>query len=334
MKIQTPHDRFFKETFGKIEVAKDFLENYLPDSIIKIIDVNTLEPQKDSFIDENLKVMFADMLFKVDINKKEGYIYFLFEHKSSTSKNISFQLLKYMIQIWEYIIENKGMEEVPIILPIVIYHGERSWKVNPTLGGMIKGYDMLPKDVQKHIPDYEYLLYDVSRFSDEEIKGGVINKIIMTTLRDIMTKDEEGIIASIYKMAEYLVQLKDRQTGTKYFEILMRYIFNAKPNFSKETANEIKSNIETTYPEGSEVIMTLAEKLREEGKKEGRQEGRQEGKKEGLIDSAIRVLRVKFGALPQNTIKQIEKLSVEKLELLIDDILLYEKLEDVDKYLK
>jgi len=27
MKIQNPHNRFFKETFGKVEVAKDFLNN-------------------------------------------------------------------------------------------------------------------------------------------------------------------------------------------------------------------------------------------------------------------------------------------------------------------
>jgi predicted transposase YdaD len=52
MKIQNPHDRFFKETFGKVEVAKDFLNNYLPENIIKVIDVDTLEPQKDSFVNE------------------------------------------------------------------------------------------------------------------------------------------------------------------------------------------------------------------------------------------------------------------------------------------
>jgi predicted transposase YdaD len=52
MKIQNPHDKFFKETFSKIEVARDFMNNYLPQSIISIVDLNTLEPQKDSFIME------------------------------------------------------------------------------------------------------------------------------------------------------------------------------------------------------------------------------------------------------------------------------------------
>ena len=50
MKIQNPHDKFFKETFSKVSVAKDFLNNYLPQSIMNVIDIDTLEPQKNSFI--------------------------------------------------------------------------------------------------------------------------------------------------------------------------------------------------------------------------------------------------------------------------------------------
>ena len=43
MQIQNPHDKFFKETFSNIEVAKDFLLNYLPQNIIENVDINTLE---------------------------------------------------------------------------------------------------------------------------------------------------------------------------------------------------------------------------------------------------------------------------------------------------
>jgi len=43
MKIQNPHDKFFKETFSNVEVAKDFVRNYLPKSIVEIIDMKTME---------------------------------------------------------------------------------------------------------------------------------------------------------------------------------------------------------------------------------------------------------------------------------------------------
>lgn len=70
MKIQNPHDKFFKETFSNVEVARDFMKNYRPKLILKIIDLQTFEIQKDSFIDEELKEVFSDMLFEAKIKKK------------------------------------------------------------------------------------------------------------------------------------------------------------------------------------------------------------------------------------------------------------------------
>jgi len=77
MKIQNSHDKFFKETFSNIEIAKDFLNNYLSENIMKVIDLDTLKPEKDSFINEELKETFSDMLYSVIINERKGYIYFL-----------------------------------------------------------------------------------------------------------------------------------------------------------------------------------------------------------------------------------------------------------------
>ena len=79
MKTQTPHDSFFKETIGKVEVAEDFLNNYLPEGIRNIVDTRTLEPQKDSFIDKELNETFADMLFKANIYmmKRDIFISYL-----------------------------------------------------------------------------------------------------------------------------------------------------------------------------------------------------------------------------------------------------------------
>ena len=34
-KAQNPHDKFFKDTFSNPLVARDFIENYLPESILK-----------------------------------------------------------------------------------------------------------------------------------------------------------------------------------------------------------------------------------------------------------------------------------------------------------
>lgn len=34
--LTNPHDRFFKETFGRIEVARDFFAHYLPETVTAV----------------------------------------------------------------------------------------------------------------------------------------------------------------------------------------------------------------------------------------------------------------------------------------------------------
>ena len=276
--VSNPHDKFFKEVFGKVEVTKDFIENYLPENILKVIDTNTLEPQKDSFITEDLEEMFSDMLFKVNINNKEGYIYLLLEHKSYKSRDISFQLLKYMIEIWESKIDKGNIYELPVIIPLVIYHGKGRWNINTSLGELITGYENLPEDIKKYIPNYEYIIYDLSQYTDEEIKGKAQLRIILTIFRDIFVKDNEGIQESVERSAKYLQELEDEQTGIEYFETFIKYVINARPNLTREDMDIMKGNVNRIYPEGSEAIMTIIETYREEGRQEGRQEGRLEEK--------------------------------------------------------
>jgi len=61
-----------------------------------------------------------------------------------------------MIEIWETKIKKEGTNELPIIIPLVIYHGKDNWNIKITLGEMINGYEELPKDIRKHVPNYEY----------------------------------------------------------------------------------------------------------------------------------------------------------------------------------
>ena len=50
-KISSPHDKLFREVWSDLRVARDFLSNYLPQKVLEIIDLDTLEIRKDSFIE-------------------------------------------------------------------------------------------------------------------------------------------------------------------------------------------------------------------------------------------------------------------------------------------
>ena len=88
-KVQNPHDKFFKDTFSNPLVVRDFVENYLPEPILKLVDLNELEIQNGSHVDEELSEVFSDMLFRTKINQRDGYLYFLFEHKSYPDRMVA-----------------------------------------------------------------------------------------------------------------------------------------------------------------------------------------------------------------------------------------------------
>jgi predicted transposase YdaD len=54
-KITNPHDKFFKEVFTRWDTAEEFLQMYLPGDLVTLIELDSLEYTKDSFIDKHLE---------------------------------------------------------------------------------------------------------------------------------------------------------------------------------------------------------------------------------------------------------------------------------------
>ena len=60
--LRNPHDRFFKEVWSRKDVGQDFLRHYLPAEVVDLLDLRSLELSKESFIDEQLRGHYSDML--------------------------------------------------------------------------------------------------------------------------------------------------------------------------------------------------------------------------------------------------------------------------------
>jgi predicted transposase/invertase (TIGR01784 family) len=279
--IKKPHDKFFKETLSDIETTRDFMKNYFPTEILEIIDLENLSFEKDSFIEKELEELFSDMLFKTQIHGKEGYIYFLFEHKSYLSNKTGLQLLKYMIKIWEQKVNKENAGKLPIIIPIVIYHGESKWDIARNMSSMIEGIESLPEGVKKYIPSYEYILYDLSPYGDEEIKGNAKLRIFLEILKAIFYKEFDDFIEVLEKSIITLEELEQQEKGIDYFETFIRYIMNARKDI---TITDVYDVVKSISLERSEEIMTIAEQLIKEGMEKGIQEGMQKGMEKGILE--------------------------------------------------
>ena len=330
--IKNPHDTLFKRTLGDKEVAKDFLENYLPDNILKEVDLTTINIAKDSFVDKELEESFSDILYNVNINERDGYIYLLFEHKSYLDKMTPVQLLGYITDIWELHANQSKEDKLPPIIPILIYHGNESWRFGDQLIELI---DDISESISDYIPNYKYLVYDFSGYSDSEIKGEIKLRLFLKLLSHIFADNFEKGLKEVLPLMN---KLKKKSTGMEYIETVIKYILNVGEEISLDELNKKAKNISS---EGSEFIMTIAEKLieegkevgREEGREEGRKEGREEGKKEAMREMVIKFLINKFKKVPDNYKKQIKELDIEELEVIADKIVDMKDLSELENYL-
>ncbi len=70
----TTHDSLFKKAFQDKEVATDFLKNRLPSKVLADIDLSTIAIEDATFIANNLRASYSDLVLSANIKGEKGYI--------------------------------------------------------------------------------------------------------------------------------------------------------------------------------------------------------------------------------------------------------------------
>jgi hypothetical protein len=82
-----------------------------------------------------------------------------------------------------------------------------------------------------YIPDFNYVLYDLTQFSDEQIKGTVMARVAMLLFKHIFDPQVRDKLPAVLSL---LVDLSQQQTVPQYFETVFRYIINNIDDVSAE----------------------------------------------------------------------------------------------------
>ena len=265
-KIHNPHDKFFRELFSRKEEAKNFLQGVLPLDLIRKLDLNSLEIEKTSYLDEYLQTYFSDMVYTCTYNDQVPIkVAFLFEHKSyfPTEMPIQLQLLRYMLALWEHNLKQQS-PLVPII-PIVLYHGKRQWEQKPLahffgeqLGLMLEG------QLARFLPGFDYILKDLSAYPDEEIKA-LFSLVSLQTALLIMKKIFDTTLAEeIQKIGDAFNELLETKSGEKFYRTILLYLYNGT-TIDKQV---IIMNMQKVSTKAGALAQSAAEQLRKEGREE------------------------------------------------------------------
>jgi predicted transposase/invertase (TIGR01784 family) len=272
--LSQPHARTFEYVFREKETVVSLLKEYLPEKIRNKLDFNSLRISNTKLVDKKLEDYFSDLLYEINLKSgHKSFIYLLFEHKSQKERFIFLQLLKYMVRIWElFLKQNKKVKYLPVIIPLVIYHGKPKWNLT-------KGFISLfedPTDLEEYIPDFSFNLYDISHMPDDNIQGTPLLKIFLTTFKYIYSPELRSKLWEIFKL---FLELSDKTKMSEYLEVLLRYLFNSPGELNKEELREQVANI---LEDGGDIMQTIAQQLREEGIKIGEEKGIKIGEVKGI----------------------------------------------------
>ncbi len=297
--LPNPHDRFCRAVFGRVPVACDFIVNYAPPAVVALLDLTTLEKSGETFIDAELRESFSDLLFTVKSKGGgEGIVYMLFEHKSYRDALTGYQLLRYIVRIWE----QRLRDGLPIccVIPLVIYHGEKPWNVALSLDKLAQA----PGELKGYFPRFDAHVVDLSGYSDNELKGNSILQAMLLLLKYASQDDFGERFAEIMRLLRAVI---DEPDGLECVKSVITYILNVNTQVTREELNCVTVNALESI--GDQIVPTLAEKLREEGRKEGRDEGRDEG----VLIGKINLIEEWLG-MPETPRDELKHLNLVELE--------------------
>ena len=287
MSSSTPrvHDRFFKQIFTRPENVRDFITTYLPAGIVTHLDMDSLEVVSGSFVEEDLTEYFSDVVVKTWVMQgNPADLYFLFEHKSGPERYARVQVLQYMTNRW-YAQVRKGLPgPLPLIIPVVIYHGTRTWKFSLDFKELFEPPSV---DFGPYIPRFEHILHDISHLDESEIKGTIVLQVVQLLLKYIQTQELRNRLPQIM---ELLGRLGEKERLTEYLQVMLEYVFQASEHVDVHDVREALQKV----PQGEKLMPTIAEKLRQEGVQQGMQQGMQQGEIQGKRIILLRQMQRKF----------------------------------------
>jgi len=309
--IVSPHDKFFKTAMSDIRVAREFFENYLPEEIKQYVNLSELELSPKSYIDENLKSSESDILYKTQIAEEEGYLYLLAEHQSTLDPLMPYRLLKYMIGIWSDYLKQTGGKKLPLIVPVVFYHGREPYRYSRDIKDLIAA----PKSLVERVLFSPFHLVDTHEIPDEKLREQHWFGISAFFMKHIYARN---FLPFLREVLSDLRGLEEKE-GSNFVQVLLKYVLSTAeiPNLEAFV---------TTVQEGlsaptGEKVMTIAEQLIERGKREGIHQG--------VHALFTRLLRRKFSILPMHYQQLLDHADEAKINKWSENLIEARTLEEV-----
>ncbi|HEX3478991.1 MAG TPA: Rpn family recombination-promoting nuclease/putative transposase [Kofleriaceae bacterium] len=305
--IPNPHDLMFKAAFGQPEHARGALRAIVPPALAEALDWSTLALQPGSFVDVALQQQHTDLLYTATWRDGgQTLVYLLFEHQSSlpTEGRMAERLLSYQVRIWDrWRAGHPKARTLPMILPIVMYHGASPWSEPRSFDALLDVPAPLRLTVEPHLVRFTYLLHDLSEISEEELREGAMRtalaKLVVLCFKYARTRVD--FFPILGRWMDVAREVAWAPHGLEALAQVMQYILEVNDHVEPEQLQGLL--LREIGPEAKDAIMTAGQRLIEQGRQEGIQ---------GVL---LRLLRERFGDAVNAQVEQrIATASLEQVD--------------------
>ena len=243
----TPHDATFRQFLTQPDIAREFMEIHLPAELRTVCDLSTLKLESGSFVEDDLRQYFSDVLYSLKTTTGEGYVHVLIEHQSSPDKHMAFRLIRYAVAAMQ-----RHLDAGHKKLPLVEFD-------DPALAGKLYSS--------------AFPLVDVTVIPDDEIAGHRSMAALTLLQKHIHQRDLAELVDRLVPilLAGYL--------SSSQVISLVHYIVQAGETADAEAfVRELAQRV----PQHGDALMTIAQQLEQKGIEKGRAEGLQLGEQRGI----------------------------------------------------
>ncbi|TDB57115.1 Rpn family recombination-promoting nuclease/putative transposase [Arundinibacter roseus] len=271
-RITNIHDKFVKDLLSQKELAIAFLQEYLPGEVAQILVFESLSYQNTSYLSNNLKASYADMVWRVNTTLDFPLqICLLLEHKSYIDPQVNFQILEYLALAYQK--QWKEKKPLELIVPILYYHGTQHWDYKP----LISHFEQYPHFLHKYLPAYLTEFVNLQAMNGQHIQQ--LKHGLLRTALSIQRYyfDHKELNHNIEQILDSLNPYLD----SNFIDVIFVYLLQ-NDQLDKES---FKEKLQILPPDLNKKAMSIYDELIQEGIEKGKAEGLAEGIEKTILNA-------------------------------------------------
>lgn len=305
------YDSLYKQFFSSPSAVRDLLLGFVPGDWVSQLDFSTLTRVQNSFSAEQLKQRHSDIIWRVVHNGQQPvFIYLMLEAQSSPDPFMPLRCLVYAGLLLQELVVQKNLKpgQLPPVLPIVIYNGDRPW----TEANRLQDLTITVPGLEAFQPQMQVLVLDEKRIPSETLS---LNNLLASMISLEQAINMEGIQVVFDRMAE-----RYRSEDNPESRLMLEVFWQATLVIANARHFETKP-LPASWKEVREHMSGLKDWIDQQyadGEAKGRAEGEALGTEKGRLFGEITVLEKqltrKFGPLPAEVRERISSASLEQIE--------------------